>query len=188
MYLNVRNYYHFVYLVYAIADVRPDTLPLAPTAVFFVTLAHAICVVRVASAEVSKSLELCEDELKDLGAALEEITEAFEEAARRTQQQLDINNSGCVPSECPIASLHPLFSFTFLSSVFARCARERVGRRLLVWMHTVLVLEELDHFFPATTACAEDGCKPPAAKAKPYPFLSVPNSLRLAGLPAVSLS
>ena len=51
---------------------------------------------RVASADVSKSLELCEDELKDLGAALEELTEAFDEAARLTQLQLDINNSGCV--------------------------------------------------------------------------------------------
>ena len=69
---------------------------MAPIAVFLFTFADGICGVRVASAEVSKSLELCEDELKELGAALEELTEAFEEAARRTQQQLDINTSGCV--------------------------------------------------------------------------------------------
>lgn len=72
-------------------------------------LAHVICVDRVASAEISKSLEVCENELQDLGAELEELTEAFEEAARRTQQQLDMNNSRCVPrTYVPSTSLRSL--------------------------------------------------------------------------------
>ena len=42
------------------------------------------------TAEISRRLEACEDELKDLGSALEELTEAFEQAAERLgNDQLD---------------------------------------------------------------------------------------------------
>lgn len=47
----------------------------------------------MASREVSQRLEACEDELKGLESALEDLTEAFEQAA----EKLENNEFGFVP-------------------------------------------------------------------------------------------
>lgn len=67
---------------------------------------HNFDIARSSFAAVSKSLEACEDELKALGTDLEELTEAFEEAGRRSQLQLDVSDSGYVQHVILSSSMH----------------------------------------------------------------------------------
>lgn len=49
---------------------------------------------RSEAAEVTKSLEACEDELKDLTAVLEQMVEVFEQAGRENSGHLAFEEAG----------------------------------------------------------------------------------------------